>query len=99
MKPTNTILLTFWAIHPEFDLAEVFEMQQLGDNKVYEPQFESGHRRMIVMRARFDPFDMNARMTAFLYAMQNAIRLIAAEKQGARIWGHECWLNGEKMTI
>lgn len=98
MKP-NTLILTYWIVHPEKDLSELFEMQQLGQNRVYEPRFEAGARHMLAMHARFDPADMNAQMSAFLYLMQNARRLCGALHEGASIFGHECWMNGKKLSF
>lgn len=99
MTQPNTLILTYWLIKPEADLSELQQIRDLGAQKVYEPVFETGQRCMLALRARFDPTDANAVMSAFLYLLNNAKRLAISKDEGARIWGHECHLNGSKLSM
>lgn len=96
---TNTLILTYWLIKPEVDLSEIQQIRELSAQKVYEPVFETGQRCMLTMHARFNADDPNAVMSAFLYLFNNAKRLAKAEVEGARIWGHECHMNGQKLSM
>lgn len=99
MTQPNTLILTYWLIRPEVDLSEIQQIRELSAQKVYEPAFETGERRMLAMHARFDPDDMNATMSAMLYLMANAKRLAESDGPGVRLWGHECHLNGKKLSM
>jgi len=98
MKQTHTLLLTFWLVSPEGDRHEVEAMRALGKSGVYEPQFQSGERKMLCMTARFDDDDPEARISAALYAMRNTKLMYGAKYPDCKIWGVDVFLNGEKLT-
>ncbi len=98
MKQQNTLLLTFWLVHPEGDRHDPEQMRALGEAGVYAPEFQSGERKMLAMVARFDPDDPEARISAALYAVRNAKLIASTRHPGCRIWGVEVHLNGQKLT-
>lgn len=99
MTTQNQILLTFWLVRPESDLHTPEQMRTAGEAGVYEPLFTAGERKLLNMVARFDATDENARISAALYAMRNAKMIYGEACPGAHLWGVECWLNGEKLSL
>lgn len=93
MKHPHTILLTFWLVHPEGDRHRPDQMRALGDAGVYAPEFQTGERRLMAMKARFDINDERARNAAIEYAQRNVFLLHGPEN----VCGFETYLNGEKI--
>lgn len=96
---TNQLLLTFWLVRPESDLHTPEQMRAAGEAGVYEPTFTAGEKRLLCMVSRFDASDQNALISAALYAMRNAKNLCAEQFPGAHVWGVECYLNGDKLSL
>lgn len=95
---SNQLILTFWLVRPEVDLHEIEEMRKLGVAGVYEPAFTSGEKRLMCMVSRFDKENPNARISAALYAIKNAKLVYGAMHPDSKIWGVECWLDGQKLS-
>lgn len=96
---SNQLLLTFWLVRPEHDLHTLEQMRAAGEAGVYEPTFTAGERHLLCMVARFDASDENALISAALYAMQNVKMIHGEACPGSHLWGVECYLNGEKLTL